>query len=488
MIYKKLLVLACFLITLTSFSQKLINQIPLRLKANRDVFQIVNDSSKEATIFLSDRKVLTALRVNQSMHVMDSIITERPDTKYKDMFGFTRNNSNPAIYWTTKKHDEVYAQYLDFNTKTVTTKIFPFPIDEEKYLESVSINDKLYIIYSVNNSNNLKLHVFDTKGNLETKTISLSQFNILDSNLQTKLLPSIIKLDNDLFEKHILKFKNNILQKIEDKIPSSLVDSSKKNKLYVTSKNIIFTFDNNTSLTQMILIDLDTFEPSYREFKKNNLSLLPGGNSNSFLYKDILYQMELNSEKLFLTIKDLNDQVLKTYEANAKEPIAFKNSEIVQDGGYYSSHRILERTRQYLRKVNNADCGLSLYELNGTLLITMGSVDEISGGGFGMGFGGLVFGGVGAAGGMPIPFSYNPVYNSFNSYKTNKIVSIKCLFDNNFGHVEGKTEPIAFDKIRKYLEDNPDKKCETIFQIDNNYILGYYESDARLYLLRQFQD
>jgi hypothetical protein len=53
---KKITVISVLILSLNSFSQELVGLIPLDLKKDRDVFQVVNESTKETTLFLSDKK------------------------------------------------------------------------------------------------------------------------------------------------------------------------------------------------------------------------------------------------------------------------------------------------------------------------------------------------------------------------------------------------------------------------------------------------
>jgi len=81
------------------YSQEIQNSFRFELKSNRDFFQVVNDSAKQTTFFISDRKKVTALSLDDTMKIKDSVSTERPDRKYKDILGFSGDKSNPIIYW-----------------------------------------------------------------------------------------------------------------------------------------------------------------------------------------------------------------------------------------------------------------------------------------------------------------------------------------------------------------------------------------------------
>ena len=259
-----------------------------------------------------------------------------------------------------------------------------------------------------------------------------------------------------------------------------------KNNYTQRVNEIKISNDCSNEVTQIVTISLNSFESSFTEFKKENFAELGiWGNSNSFFHEGNLLQMELNEEKMIISIKDENNQLKKKYEVKVNEEIDFKNSDIIQVGGVLDKYRILETTKQFLKKANSGNCGLSVYELNSNFYIEMGVSEQVNKGG-----GGMMMGGglpmAGGVGGTSVVF--NPTFSNFNSYKSNRVVSIKCLFDINFNHLKGDLKPLAFDKIKTFLDVKPEKKCQTIFQLDNAFYLGYYDGFKKLYNLTKFTD
>lgn len=98
---KNYIYLLIYFLSLTSFSQTLVSSIPLEMKKNRDVFQIVNESRKEVTLFLSDKTSINAVRLDDKIQIIDSLSTTRPEKKYSEMIGFVsigEKGSNPKIF------------------------------------------------------------------------------------------------------------------------------------------------------------------------------------------------------------------------------------------------------------------------------------------------------------------------------------------------------------------------------------------------------
>jgi hypothetical protein len=193
---------------------------------------------------------------------------------------------------------------------------------------------------------------------------------------------------------------------------------------------------------------------------------------------------------VILTIKDLNDNLIQKYEATDTNPIIdFKNSNIIQQNGELSKQRILETSNQFIRKTNNANTGVSCYKLNGNYLVTLGSVsNEQQKAGAGAMVGGM-FGAVGAIAGSLIDAAIsNPTMESFDSYANRKVVYINGLFDQEGKHIKGEINPIAFEKLRIFLDNKTNFTSQTLYKMDQSYYFGYYDNSTKEYTIRRFQD
>lgn len=502
---KKSFLFVLFLFSSVSFSQEATNSFPLELKGNRDVFQIVNETTRNVTLFVSDRKEVNSFLLNEKMQITDSIKTERPERKYTDIAGYINSNKNIRLYWTSEDHKEVFTQLFDIENHTVVNQEYTLQLKDEKFIQNFSENNLFYVVTILKESNLLKFYVFDLEGNRIEKTMDLSAFRFLDKDNHKSTFYGILRT-------FIKPLNASIsLQKISPENTTSLTYSSNKRKCYIKNNQLTITLDLSLDFTQLIIIDLNTFTAKEKFIKnpyvyyENSLDV----DSNSFLMDDKLYQIKLSLKTLKLTVKSLNDELLKEYTITDTEPIDFKNSEILQKGTAkiapftVDNDRVLEKTKQFLRKLHNSSCAISCYNLNEKTLVTLGSVTEINGGGMMMPMGAPGFGG--GFGSTSIPtFQYmyiNPTYDNFNSYKNRKVVFINCLFDKDNNHVSGELKPIAFDKIQEFLSiddkqdsislfSNPEnkEKSKTVFKMNSNYYLGHYDNETKRYVIRKFTD
>lgn len=485
--YKQSILLALLLCSIISFSQEIVNSTPVALKKNKTVFQIVNDSTKETTIFVSDKEKVKAIRLNREMQIIDSLMTERVNySTYDQMIGHNGSSSNPSLFWSSPNHKEIFIQQFHFDNLKNSNKTYSLSLKDERFLHNFSQNDRFYILTVLKNSDKLKLYVFDTNGTLEEKIIDLTGFRFFKSDYQKTTMYGMF---GEGFYTAELPFS---LQKINPENPTSLVESSKMRKCYSNGKDIILTFDTNIDYTQLITLNLESFTATEKFVKKPFIESDQryNLNSNSFLIDNKLYQIKSSSSQLIMTIKDLDDNLIKSYAATEITPIIdFKNSNIIQENGDPSKKRILETSAQFIRKINSLSAGISCYKLNDDYLVTIGSVSEqeqqVSTGAI---IGGM-FGAVGSIAGSLIDAAIsNPTMESFNSYANRKVVYINGLFDKEAGHIKGEIEPLAFDKIRIFFDKNKDVSSQTLYKLDNIYYLGYYDNLTKEYTIRKFED
>lgn len=476
---KKLLSTCLLLASINSFSQEIVSSTLIELKKNRDVFQTINYDKNEVTLFISDKEKVKAIRLNGKMEIADSISTERPNTKmYSNMIGYNTSNDNTRLFWSSNNYEDVFTQLYDFTSRKVVTQQYSLIFKNEKVLQKFSGDENLYILSVIKKSNNFKLHIFDKDGAHKEQIINLDGFRFFKYGYTKTDLYGV-------FEENLLPFEVPFtLQNINVKNPTSLTDAAKKRKCYFDNEKIIITLDANVDHTQVITIDLINFVATERMVKKRSIGTNDRNflNSNSFYFDNKLYQVKTSSELFYFTIKDLNDTLIKEYFANATNPIDFKNSEIYQEGGAFGGKRTLDNSSQFIRKINNLNTAISCYHLGQNTLITFGGVSatQQNGGQFAM----SNFGFIGSIAGSVI---FSQTMESFNSYSNKKVVKIESLFDSQGNHIKGDLQPLAFDKIRTFFDDNNEVSSQTLFKTDF-YYLGYYDNKTKEYIIRKFAD
>lgn len=489
---KKILLASLFLNSLCSFSQDIVKEFDLKLEKNRDFFQVVNDSKKEVILFLNDKEKISSVRFDEKFNIKDSLTSTRPEKKYTEIIGYSQNENDYFVFWGSKDRKEINSQYFNFTNKETKTTLINLELKKEKIIKELTINNVFYLITIVKNTSILKFYISDKNGNLNEKTVDLSHLEFKNN------LNQIVNLYNVLFEDF-----SDLIQTISNDSPPSLALSSKKLKIY-TYKNdeIIFTLDNNPDLTSILKINLNDFTSNLKSIEQPKIIQdefdLSESKSNSFLIDDKILQIKTNPTVLYLTISDQNGNRINQFKTLRDEEINYKNSDVFQEISSIHNKRTLEKPKQFIRKINNSNPGISCYSLNGLYYTVIGSSQDIaSGGGMNMGTG---FGG--GFGSSPMSFGFMSSYTVGNliSYQKKNVVYTNCLFDSNFSHVENKINPSAFEKARLFLEENKELnenisifskdlyKDLIVFKFNKSLYLGNYNKTNKKYQIFSFTE
>ncbi|TPG36351.1 hypothetical protein [Flavobacterium pectinovorum] len=499
---KKILLASLFFNSLCSFSQDIVKEFDLKLEKKRDFFQVVNEDKKEVILFLNDKEKVTSIRFDEKFNIIDSLTTARPEKKYDNIIGYSQKDNNYFLFWASENRKEINSQYFNFTKKETKTTSINLELKKEKIVKELTINNVFYLITIVKNTSILKFYISNNDGNLDTKTIDLSNLQFHnESATEVNLYTALTGESSDIF-----------IQNISTDSPPSLSLSSKRFKVY-TYKNdeIIFTMDNNTFSTDILKINLNDFTGDLKSIQQP--AVAKGAyesitfKSNSFLIDDKILQIKTNPQVLFLTMSDQNGNKINRFIATREEEITFKNSDVFQEIKSIHNKKVLEKPKQFIRKINNSNPGISCYKLNGLYYTVIGSSQDIAragGGGARMGMGAGVGGGFGGAGfgGAPMSFGFSSSYTIGNliSYKDKNVVYTNCLFDSSFNHLDSKIETSAFEKARLFLEENEDVsqgvsifgrdlyKDLIVFKFNTTLYLGSYNNQNKKYQIFSFSE
>ncbi|MFH6986297.1 hypothetical protein ACHRVW_00990 [Flavobacterium collinsii] len=472
---KKLLFSALLLTCFVSFSQNIVKEFDFKLEKKRDFFQVVNESEKEVILFLNDKEKVSAIRFDQTFTIKDSLSASRPEKKYKELIGYTQNKNGYFVFWGSEDRKEINVQSFNFISKKTETKPISLELKKEKIVKELTINNRFYLITIVKNTSLLKFYISDDDGNLNEKTVDLSHLEFKNSSNQNALLYNAI-IGGDPFKPTIQ------IEHISNDSQPSLALSSAIFKVYTYKKDeIIFTFDNNTFSTDILKINLNNFTANLKSIEQPEIARheydFDVSISNSFLIDDKILQIKTTPSVLFFTINDQNGNRINQFKTLREEEINYKNSDVFQEINGIHNKKVLEKPKQFIRKINNSNPAVTCYMLNGLYYTVIGSSQDISrpgGGGMGGGFGGAP---------MSIGFTSSYTIGNLISYKEKNVVYTTCLFDSNFNHIEASVQTSAFEKARLFLEENEDlKESVSIFGKDLYKDLIVFKFNSFLYL------
>jgi len=446
--------------------EKLLNFNIIDLKKNsseiKDVIPIVNKENNNTAIFLADAKNVYGYLLDANFKVVTKLASEDKRRKYKVLLGYSITNSNDYnVILTDKKEEDFLFISFSFHNQITNTKEFKLHTKEEKLIQTVSVNNKFYLI-SINDKNEAFIYTFDKNGEQTKHNLNISNAYALN-NLGKKI------------------------KKIDSDIPNSIELAAEKTKMYVIDNSIVFSFDRNNAITQVLTINLNDFTSFKKKFKKPLQKInQTRKKTNSFITNDKIFLFATTKEQLVLHILDLNTgEIIKEYKIVKDKPITIKNSPIIQEGGTYANYRELEKTKKFLRKIYGGEVGISAREIEDqNYHLTIGGYKEQAKGGPPMVMPGL--GSIGAFGN--VSFFFNPVMLAYNSSANTKSTRIESLFDRNFNHIKGEIKKNAFDKMQETSTENSSDSGQTVFKYHDYFIMGSYYPWKKEYVLQKFEN
>ena len=481
-----LLIFLFSLYSLLTFGQEVIAQFENSLAKNdwgiKDIVPIVNQKNGDISIFIADAKKVYAYHLNDLFEVEDKMVVEDKARKYKLIIGNSiADNGDYRIFLSNNKKDEFATINFSFAGKTSDIKEFELQSPKELFIQTISHENRFYMLSIAKKTSLLGLYIFDEQGNATRRSIDFSNENFIDEDgKQTTIYDLIVNTQG---------FGTNAdITKIDEDNPNTIESTSEFTKFYIRNNKAVFTFDQNKDITQLISFDINTFTTEAKQFAKPLPNIKANKKkTNSYIYGDHIFMLSSTDEIVVFTVNDFaTGNLIKEYSATENDSITFKNSPIIQVGGFYDGYREMEKTKKFIRKINSGDVGISIYRFDDNYQVTLGGKLEVkaSGGGMMMGMPGV---GIGSFGAVTVYF--NPTYFAYNSYTNTKSTYIECLFNTNFDHLEGEPKDNVFDKIHDFEEAQYiSEKATTIFKYKDVFILGNLILEGNLYRLRKFND
>ncbi len=491
---KRFFLMAMVALTSFCYSQSYITSLPFVMKKDGKSFSYVDKSKDEAYIFISNGKKVRFSHYDATFNFIDTLMVPIPGSKSDNMIGFSRNESSVNLIWTSKNGGKFLFQNLDLKTKKVTVSTKDLNFNGETVVQTFSGNTAFYCLSVVDQSSTLKLYRFSNQNEMEVKTFDLIKNVFSDSNNQRA---NVYDLFNESFESFESPFE---LQNIDTSLPNSLALCAKRRKVYFDEKELVLTFDNNSQLTQMVTINLSDFSSAIVNLSKPREEIVTN-QSNSYYFDHLLYQFKVSKSQLFLTVKNLKGEIIKEFTADSTAEISFKNSDFLCEWVNKHEEKNIANTNQFISKLNSYKVGISCYNYKGNQLISFGGVsperikkidinEENNGQGypiipyqFGL-VGGLIY-----ATAFVLLGGYDGNSVFYNNYKSSRnIISVNALLDANFSQLQDKINQFSGTKMCSYFNGFSEIKYPTFFSTNGKAYVGYYNEDAKQYVIMKFEN
>lgn len=445
---KKILLLFFLIHCNSIWSQTVLATTPLEFKKSKDYRQNLtaeNLNTHEVFAFASDKEMLTILKYNTALFLTNQYSFSRPDIDYKKLSGYSFDDKgNPTLYWSDEKFGKITAVQYDLSTKTNTSINYEQQFFNQEVITNFQANNTFYILAQKHFEQKLILYVFKD-GKKTEKTLDFGTFKFKNSKNQEITFSRILEACP--------------IQKIETTQFNPLFQGTKKTKLYALKNKLLLTLDHDDNETQAFEIDLNSSEIKETHYQKKatkNYVCL----SNSYYHEGKIYQIKVNTEELLFEIKDYKTgETLKSFLVNQTETIPYKTSPLwVQIEG--DRPKETKTTAKFLNQLVHTDTGLTVYKTPKSILITMGGTGITQ-------------------------------MTNFNYESSNYPVSVyfESVFDKKLeNNKHEQQDPLAVDFINRFVQEHPEAVLQNIIRYNNYYIMAYYDTNTKQYILRKFTD
>lgn len=458
---KKLFLFSLLLCKSVLIGQTVLNSLPLNLDAAAENAQTLNAEdvkTHDIYVFATDNRNINILKYNKSLFLTNQFTDTIRNPENRSLTGYSiSEDGNPLLYWTSQntRNIKIIKYFLGLKTSRVLN--FDFPEENEYIITTFQKNNIFYVLGKEKGQKHLLLYEFQN-GKCEIKMFDFSAFNFQTEKGQNFTFNALIR--------------NYPVQKMEASDFNPLEKASAINKMYILEDHIFLTFDYNTQKTQVFDLNLKTLEIKEKIFSQPATKKV-SRSSNSFYSDGRLFQVKANSDEFLYTIKDFDSgQTLKSVSVSKNDTIRFKNSPLFLQTNNDKPIE-LKNTAKFLKQLSDLSTGVSVFKNKKNSYVTFGGFVEYIVSNFQYGQGDF----------------FNDYNGGQSYYVQNKMVFFDSMFDSNLDFVSNKqSEPLAIDNAYYYLSTNRNAALQNILKLKDYYILSYYDTALKQFILRRFTD
>lgn len=468
------------------FAQKPIKGLNLNIRGEAQAYHIPDLEQELNYLVINDRNNSSIYKLNAKMQLEDSIHQNKIDSKYILNTGAIIENSEPVLFWSTKNSTSIISQKFDFNSHQYELHTFDLNLKKEKILGQFTALNQLYILTVLDDSSLIKIYKFTDSKTVRTQLVNLGSYIFYDRDYKKQNLDQVLK---HAFPTERTGFEPYELDYIDLDSPTPISLTANKKKFYIENNILTITLDHNSDHTELIRLDLTNNSHQQLYVKKpfikseSRFEL----NSNSFLYKDRLVQIKTSTSNLFLTVKDLDGNLLSEFTANKKDELSFINGKPkIYMNNKRGGIKDVEKTAVLLNQLKNKKIAVSCFENQNGYNITFGATETAT-----SEPSLLVSTSFGLVGSLVTLAYYstssNPMAKKLEAFKESQKISATVLTDKDFKSIPGTVGLTVYQKIHDYLRNKEIKSTgEVLFQFQEKMYLGYFDIASRKYQLLEF--
>ena len=459
---KKLFLFFLLLSQSVLMAQTVLNSLPLQLNdpsENGQILNVEDVKTHNVYAFTADDQKINILKYNKSLFLTNRYTDSIRSEEDRILLGYSiSEDENPTLYWSAGNSRNIRIIKYFLETRKSRALNFDFPPNVDYIITKFQQQNIFYILAKEKNEPNLVLFAFNN-GVCEIKMFDFSAISMQNHKGQNFSFTTLLRY--------------HPLQKMDADNFNSLDKTSSLNKMYLLDGHIMLTLDYNINKTQVLDLNIETGAIQEKNFDKP-ISKKSSKTSNSFYNEGKLFQINSNSEEFVFDIKDFETgKTIKNVYVTKNDTIRFKNSPLFLQTNN-SKPQEIKTTAKFLKNLSGLRGAISVFKNHQNTYITFGGYAEY----------------------MASEFLYSKmdILDDFISpdmqsqYLQTKTVFFDAVLNADFEFVTKQNEPLAIDNIYYYLSINKNIALENILKLQDYYILSYYDTALKQFMMRKFTD
>jgi hypothetical protein len=461
-------------------------------RSDYDAYFLDNQKQESFALILKDNKKADYVLLNKQFKVVAKVASDIKSTVFdEDDYTYAGGTSTGNEYhFVYSGKDGFQMETVNFDTKAVGHKKIFALTKQEKALTSFTSENRFFALTTNDKSNELTLYTVNERGELATK--------VLPFTIPAEVEKSRNKLSTYLSRLRVMKSEE------EPDFSNAVVDA----KLFNYPDHFDFVINDKDNPTHVVSVQLPGLQVQEKFIPYEGI--VPANEKgnvyvSSFEKNGKIFSLLLNKKNIRLAVHDLSSgSLLNKYEINEdKGAELFVQAPVTERRyGKREDAKDVDDVKKLIKMLTRGTEGVMVTEnKTGQLVVTIGTYDLIpisTGGGGGGWVGGWQNTMATSANGSVRPVQtwnpnmyYRPGTPTYTTTSARYYTTtyFKLMLDpTTLKTTRGRLPRPVAEQVKDYLE-SVDKKAKATnqFCIGKDQFYGYYDSDAKAYVIDQIK-
>jgi len=457
--------------------QEILFETEIDVSKKGTMFPVYSFPDDNISLLINDKEIIHVLLLDDNMSMMAQISSEFDGAKFPEYIGNSSKGILRHLYFLHKSEKIVLVLTINPETKEIESEQIELLSSKERYITAFSDSSQFVLISSVKRKSQVNVYLFTSGHNYTIQNYAFEDSHFFTNDF-TYTLDGLLK-------------PGKKSKKIESSMHVSIKDAAIETKLYLRNNTILIGLDHYRIKTKLLRLNLVTGNSTMDDFYHLQTGNSGFDKSNSFVYKDVLYQFKIgNKEWAFTQVDLLSDSLLNIYNIKDTNLLSFVNAMVSFPGeedeyiSYYEVNN--EKSKSTFRRISRMKPVIFVTGGSGNSIeLIIGSYKYKQEGGGMVSTGGGGYAMTGGGGTYFATLCFASVWNikTFDHMpgKINKNTEKDIYY--YLYNLESETEDS--DEFLVYVNHLSAKK---MFLFNNEYYLGYHLKETGKFYLYHFSN